>query len=189
MASSASLVDVLRQHLIDPEICIRCNTCEETCPVDAITHDARNYVVDPAKCNGCNDCISPCPTGAIDSWRTVARASAYTLDQQLAWDTLPAATEVETSAPAELPDDIARLTEAATSGQGGPVCPPWSAAHPYVNIYTKERPAIATVSGNFRLTSDDASADIRHIVLDFGASAFPVLEGQSVGSEARHRRS
>jgi len=181
MASSASLVDVLRQHLIDPEICIRCNTCEETCPVDAITHDASNYVVDPAKCNGCNDCISPCPTGAIDSWRTVARASAYTLDQQLAWHTLPAATEVETSAPAELPDDIARLTEAATSGQGGPVCPPWSAAHPYVNIYTKERPAIATVSGNFRLTSDDASADIRHIVLDFGASAFPVLEGQSVG--------
>mgnify|MGYP003694131179 CR=1 FL=1 len=36
----------IRQHLIDPEICIRCNTCEETCPVDAITHDARNYVVD-----------------------------------------------------------------------------------------------------------------------------------------------
>ena len=32
-------VDVLNQHLIDPEICIRCNTCEETCPVDAITHD------------------------------------------------------------------------------------------------------------------------------------------------------
>ena len=36
----------MRQHLIDPEICIRCNTCEETCPVDAVTHDARNYVVD-----------------------------------------------------------------------------------------------------------------------------------------------
>ena len=37
---------VIRQHLIDPEICIRCNTCESTCPVGAITHDARNYVVD-----------------------------------------------------------------------------------------------------------------------------------------------
>ncbi|MBU6143714.1 MAG: 4Fe-4S binding protein, partial [Betaproteobacteria bacterium] len=24
---------VLKQHLIDPEICIRCNTCEATCPV------------------------------------------------------------------------------------------------------------------------------------------------------------
>ena len=38
--------DVLNQHLIDPEICIRCNTCEATCPVGAITHDSRNYVVD-----------------------------------------------------------------------------------------------------------------------------------------------
>jgi ferredoxin len=32
---------VIKQHLIDPEICIRCNTCEATCPVGAITHDAQ----------------------------------------------------------------------------------------------------------------------------------------------------
>ncbi len=38
--------EVLKQHLIDPEICIRCNTCEETCPVDAITHNYDNYIVD-----------------------------------------------------------------------------------------------------------------------------------------------
>ncbi len=181
MASTPASAEVLRQHLIDPEICIRCNTCEETCPVDAITHDARNYVVDPSKCNGCNDCISPCPTGAIDSWRTVARARAYSIDEQLGWDALPAPTDVEPDTASALPDDIARLTEAATAGQGGPVCPPWSAAHPYVNLYSRERPAIATVSGNFRLTSDDASADIRHVVLDFGGMAFPVLEGQSIG--------
>ncbi len=81
--------DVLRQHLIDPEICIRCNTCEETCPIDAITHDARNYVVDPAICNACNACIGPCPTGAIDNWRNVVRSEAYTLEAQLGWDTLP----------------------------------------------------------------------------------------------------
>ena len=37
---------LIQQHLIDPEICIRCNTCEATCPVGAITHDSRNYVVD-----------------------------------------------------------------------------------------------------------------------------------------------
>ena len=50
MNATTETVDVIRQHLIDPEICIRCNTCEETCPIDAITHDARNYVVlgDPA---------------------------------------------------------------------------------------------------------------------------------------------
>ena len=36
---------IMRQHLIDPEICIRCNTCEETCPVNAISHDSRNSIV------------------------------------------------------------------------------------------------------------------------------------------------
>ena len=77
----AAAAEVIRQHLIDPEICIRCNTCEETCPIDAITHDARNYVVDVAICNGCNACISPCPTGAIDNWRQVARARAYSLER------------------------------------------------------------------------------------------------------------
>ena len=42
----ASDVIFIKQHLIDPEICIRCNTCEATCPVSAITHDSNNYVVD-----------------------------------------------------------------------------------------------------------------------------------------------
>ena len=37
--------ELARQHLIDPEICIRCNTCEETCPTGAIKHDRRNYAV------------------------------------------------------------------------------------------------------------------------------------------------
>jgi benzoyl-CoA 2,3-dioxygenase component A len=31
------------------------------------------------------------------------------------------------------------------------------------------------------LTGEGASADIRHIVLDFGMTAFPVLEGQTIG--------
>jgi benzoyl-CoA 2,3-dioxygenase component A len=63
---------LIKQHLIDPEICIRCYTCEEQCPVDAITHDDNNVVVDVTKCNFCMDCISPCPTGSIDEWRIVA---------------------------------------------------------------------------------------------------------------------
>jgi benzoyl-CoA 2,3-dioxygenase component A len=173
--------EVVRQHLIDPEICIRCNTCEETCPVDAISHDARNYVVDPAICNACNACISPCPTGAIDSWRDVAKASTYTLVEQLGWDALPAQHELAGAAPDVLPPDIARIVATATAGQGGASPPPWSAAHPYVNLYATAKPAIATVSGNFRLTGEGASSDIRHIVLDFGQLAFPVLEGQTIG--------
>jgi len=96
----SAVVDVLRQHLIDPEICIRCNTCEETCPIDAITHDSRNYVVDANKCNACNACISPCPTGAIDNWRQVRSASAYSLEEQLSWDSLPMQQEVVADASA-----------------------------------------------------------------------------------------
>lgn len=181
MNAIAQPVEVIRQHLIDPEICIRCNTCEDTCPVDAITHDTRNYVVDVSKCNFCNACISPCPTGAIDNWRQVEKAWAYTLEDQFGWDALPPQADLEVGEPAALPQDVARITAEATAGQGGAVAPPWSAAHPYVNLYSIHKPAIATVSGNFRLTGDDATSDIRHIVLDFGALAFPVLEGQTIG--------
>jgi len=178
---------ILRQHLIDPEICIRCNTCEETCLVDAISHDSRNYVVDAAKCKYCYNCISPCPTGAIDNWRHVAAENSYSLAEQLLWDTLPQqvafdqATPAGANSAAALPDEVEKIAAASTAGQGGAAPPPWSAAHPYVNLYSIQKPAVATVSGNFRLTAEDASSDIRHIVLDFGNASFPVLEGQTIG--------
>lgn len=181
MDAAVQTVEVIRQHLIDPEICIRCNTCEDTCPIGAITHDARNYVVKADVCNACNACIPPCPTGAIDNWRQVVKARAYSIEEQFAWDALPPQEDLPVGAGAELPPEVARVTAEAAAGQGGAVVPPWSAAHPYVNLYTLDSPAIATVSGNFRLTGDDASSDIRHIVLDFGATAFPVLEGQTIG--------
>src|SRR5271165_3103920 len=94
-AAGLAAQPLARQHLIDPDICIRCNTCEETCPVDAITHDAHNYVVRFEICNGCMACMAPCPTGAIDSWRNVAFAAPHALEDQLAWDTLPAPTALD----------------------------------------------------------------------------------------------
>ena len=174
--------ELLRQHLIDPEICIRCNTCEETCPVDAITHDARNYVVRADKCKACLACIAPCPTGAIDNWRTVLRAQAYSIEDQFGWDALPAEQSLGESvaAPASelAAEDAPPVPAAAVPGS---TVPPWSAAHPYVNLYTHRQPAIATVMGNYRVTDAAAESDTRHIVLDFGATPFPVLEGQSIG--------
>jgi benzoyl-CoA 2,3-dioxygenase component A len=80
---------VIKQHLIDPEICIRCNTCEAICPVNAITHDDNNYVVRADTCNGCMACISPCPTGSIDNWRTMPLVRAYSIEEQLTWEALP----------------------------------------------------------------------------------------------------
>ncbi|PWK37060.1 benzoyl-CoA 2,3-epoxidase subunit BoxA [Cupriavidus plantarum] len=176
--------EVIRQHLIDPEICIRCNTCEDTCPIGAITHDARNYVVKADVCNGCGACLSPCPTGAIDNWRTLPRERAYPIDAQLEWDALPEQGheeghgEVQHEVPAPPAADAVQAVE--TSRHTSPRAP-WSAAHPYANLHGVRAPITATVAGNYRLTDAGASSDIHHIVLDFGSQFFPVLEGQSIG--------
>jgi benzoyl-CoA 2,3-dioxygenase component A len=175
----------IQQHLIDPEVCIRCNTCEETCPVDAITHDDRNYVVDAALCNGCQACVSPCPTGSIDHWHPVPKAAAYSIEAQFGWDELPpkqempALAQVPADAGAPPVDEVPPQANAAVSPSSPR--PPWSAAHPYLNLHTLKKPVQATVAGNFRLTAADAEGDIHHLVLDFGTQFFPLLEGQSIG--------
>ena len=173
-----------KQHLIDPEICIRCNTCEETCPIDAVTHDNNNYVVLSEICNYCMDCIAPCPTGAIDNWRIVSRP--YTIEEQFSWGELPPQEELLEAGQADiaieaLEDEVSALLEEARKGLGGKAPAPASASKPTVNLYNRAKPAKATVVGNFRLTAADAETDIRHIILDFGDMPFPVLEGQSIG--------
>ena len=192
-------VTVIKQHLIDPEICIRCNTCEATCPVGAITHDSRNYVVDADKCNFCMACVPPCPTGSIDNWRTMPRSLAYSLEAQLGWDVLPAELspealaeagvgaeaqlEVQAEAPAQV-SAASPLEETFKSSAYGATLPPWSAAHPYTNLYgpkSAEKSLTATVVGNVRVTEVGKEYDTHHIVLDFGTVPFPVLEGQSIG--------
>jgi benzoyl-CoA 2,3-epoxidase subunit A len=197
MSTEATLI---KQHLIDPEICIRCNTCEATCPVGAITHDDRNYVVDASKCNLCMDCIAPCPTGSIDNWRTLPLVRAYSVDEQLGWDELPGELSAEQLQAESVAADT--LVEPgptaggaaaatgedtpATGGQYGATLPPWSAAHAYTNLYgpkAPEKSVCATVTGNVRVTEIGREYDTHHIVLDFGAMPFPVLEGQS----HRHR--
>jgi benzoyl-CoA 2,3-epoxidase subunit A len=191
-------ITVIKQHLIDPEICIRCNTCEAICPVKAITHDASNYVVDAEICNLCMACISPCPTGSIDNWRTIPKALAYSVQDQFGWDELPPELSDEQLAQAGVPmgSSTAEMPpapqlQAAASGetafnsaQYGAQLPPWSAAHAYTNLYgpkAAEKHILATVSGNVRVTEVGKDYDTHHIVLDFGSVPFPVLEGQSIG--------
>jgi benzoyl-CoA 2,3-dioxygenase component A len=188
---------VIRQHLIDPVICIRCNTCEATCPVGAITHDSRNYVVDADKCNFCMACVPPCPTGSIDNWRVMPKVRAYSLDEQLGWDELPEELSSEQLAEAGVAADAVPATEpvqpslpAAASGEStfnsaqyGATVPPWSAAHAFTNLYGPKAPTrtvTATVGGNLRVTEVGREYDTHHIVLDFGSTPFPVLEGQSI---------
>jgi len=186
MSTAAATIAPKKQHLIDPEICIRCNTCEETCPVDAVTHDDNNYVVDPEKCNFCLDCISPCPTGSIDNWRIVAKT--YSLEEQFSWGELPVQEQLEIETAAQSGGDVeasddeaARLIAEAHLGAGGKSVAPASAGKPKINLFNRGAPAMATVSGNFRLTDPNADNDVRHVILDFGGAVFPVLEGQSIG--------
>jgi benzoyl-CoA 2,3-dioxygenase component A len=187
---------LIQQHLIDPEICIRCNTCEATCPVGAITHDSRNYVVDAEKCNLCMACVPPCPTGSIDNWRSMPKAKAYSIEEQLTWDDLPAALSeaelqamgVDSQAVASAPAVEAAPAQAVNaSGESvfnsaayGSTLPPWSAAHAYTNLYGPKTPTQATVVGNFKVNEAGTSNETHHIVIDFGSMPFPVLEGQSV---------
>lgn len=200
----AASTAIVRQHLIDPEVCIRCNTCESLCPVKAITHDDRNYVVDVAKCDFCMDCIAPCPTGSIDSWRTVSRQRAYSIEAQLGWNELPpelppeqgeggvvtvaamdALTTMSPSSSMPSGGEFGVPRDAAfNSAQYGATVPPWSAAHAYTNLYgpkAAEKSVVATVMGNVRVTDVGQEYDTHHIVLDFGSMPFPVLEGQSIG--------
>ena len=187
----------MQQHLIDPEVCIRCNTCESICPVKAITHDSRNYVVDAQKCDLCMACIAPCPTGSIDNWRTMPRARAYSVDEQLLWDELPAELGpdqlaemgvAEAPAPAEPAassphHDTTGETAFLASSYGSSV-PPWSAAHAYTNLYgpkAQQKSVNVRVAGNVRVTDLGHDYDTHHVVLDFGTMPFPVLEGQSIG--------
>jgi benzoyl-CoA 2,3-epoxidase subunit A len=187
----------MQQHLIDPEVCIRCNTCESVCPVKAITHDSRNYVVDASKCDLCMACIAPCPTGSIDNWRTMPRARAYTINEQLLWDELPAELAPEQLAEmgvAEAPAPVEPMASSPRSDATGETpllassfgasIPPWSAAHAYTNLYgpkAQQASIRARVAGNVRVTDVGHDYDTHHIVLDFGAMPFPVLEGQSIG--------
>ncbi len=143
------MMDGLKQHLIDPEICIRCNTCEATCPIGAITHDDNNYVVDAGTCNGCMDCVAPCPTGAIDNWFQVA--SAFSLEEQFSWQELPPRPAGPAAVDA-LDAEAAALIAEAHQGAGGHARAPASASKPRVNLFNRANPAMARVSGNIRVT-------------------------------------
>lgn len=175
----------VKQHLIDPEICIRCYTCESACPIGAIEHDDRNVVVKAGACDFCMSCIPVCPTGSIDAWRVVEQP--YSLTDQYAWAELPAQREFGENAPEAgtaleaIDDGVAALLAEAHAGAGGKARAPASASKPSVNLYTPVKPAEATVQGTYRLTAESSDADVRHIILDLGAQPFPTLEGQSIG--------
>ena len=203
---------LIRQHLIDPEICIRCNTCEATCPVNAITHDDRNYVVRADVCNGCMACISPCPTGSIDNWRVVPKLThAYSPSRSSSPGTnspaelTPEQLAAEPACSAEAPAGSAAAEASAAaharirprrpasrpfdSSAWGATVPPWSAAHAYgaISITTKQPDHRQRWSATSIAPRRASTARRTTSCWISAALPFPVLEGQSDGHRAARR--
>ncbi|MBO5678959.1 MAG: 4Fe-4S binding protein [Bacteroidaceae bacterium] len=45
--------------------CIKCGTCVDECPSEAISEGDTKYVIDPAACVDCGTCADACPSEAI----------------------------------------------------------------------------------------------------------------------------
>ena len=119
------------------------------------------------------------------------KASAYSLEEQLGWDELPEVLHdaADASAPptATVQQEATAAFVAADPAQAfasssyGSTLPPWSAAHPYVNLHGPKSPITAKVVGNVQVNEAGTDNETHHIVIDFGTMPFPVLEGQSIG--------
>jgi benzoyl-CoA 2,3-dioxygenase component A len=107
----------------------------------------------------------------------------FSLEEQFSWQELPPRPPEPALAEATdtLDPEAAALLEQAHRGAGGKVRAPTTAAKPRVNLFGRAAPALARVTGNIRVTKSGTSSDVHHIILDFGATPFPVLEGQSIG--------
>lgn len=79
----------MRQHVIDPMICVACLSCLPVCPSRAIVAKHGVVAIDPDLCAGDAICIAECTTGAIESWIEVPAAETFSLDEQFEWTQLP----------------------------------------------------------------------------------------------------
>ena len=53
-------------HTISDE-CISCGSCENECPVEAISVGETQYQIDAETCIDCGACVSSCPIEAISA--------------------------------------------------------------------------------------------------------------------------
>jgi ferredoxin len=55
---------ILYPARVDPEKCLGCGVCEDSCPVGVISVNQTAHI-DPERCIGCGRCVNGCPQGAI----------------------------------------------------------------------------------------------------------------------------
>ena len=51
--------------VVNPDLCVACETCVDECPEQAITMEDGIAKVDKKKCTECKTCIDACPSAAI----------------------------------------------------------------------------------------------------------------------------
>ncbi len=57
----------LVEYWINPDKCIGCGTCKQSCPSGAISGEpGKKHVIDVSKCIRCGQCFIVCPVGAVE---------------------------------------------------------------------------------------------------------------------------
>ncbi|MDD4255420.1 MAG: 4Fe-4S binding protein [Methanofollis sp.] len=51
--------------VVDPDLCVGCETCVDECPSEAISMEDGIAVVNKDACTDCGTCVDVCPAGAI----------------------------------------------------------------------------------------------------------------------------
>ncbi len=83
------MAELVAQRLINPEVCIACFSCSETCSRGAIVIRQGRVAVDFASCDDCGACVTTCPTGAIGAHRLATWDRPHAVEAQLTWQSLP----------------------------------------------------------------------------------------------------
>ena len=48
------------------DACVKCVSCDDQCPVEAISEGDEQYVIDADVCVSCGSCADQCPVSAIE---------------------------------------------------------------------------------------------------------------------------
>jgi ferredoxin len=57
--------DFMAKAVVDADVCVGCEACVGTCPVEAIVVEDGKAKVNADTCIECGSCVSTCPVGAI----------------------------------------------------------------------------------------------------------------------------
>ena len=55
----------MAKAVVDRDVCVGCESCVGTCPVEAISMTDGKAGVDASTCVECGSCVSTCPVSAI----------------------------------------------------------------------------------------------------------------------------